>query len=124
VGGIVGGVVAVVLLLAVVAALLIWRFKRADKAENNDVALKPANHYIPHAADFKVEEGPRYDSLSTGEAGATLPINDRGQPFRFCASQTQVDGRGIESVALIGAVGSFVKDWQRVLFGASRGVGD
>ncbi len=86
VGGIVGGVVAVVLLLAVVAALLIWRFKRADKAENNDVALKPANHYIPHAADFKVEEGPRYDSLSTGEAGATLPINDRGRGCEAAAS--------------------------------------
>jgi hypothetical protein len=74
VGGIVGGVVAVVLLLGVVAGLLLWRLKRADKPETSDVALKPATHYIPHAADFKVEEGPRYDSLSTDEASATLPV--------------------------------------------------
>jgi hypothetical protein len=73
VGGIVGGLVAAVLLLAIVAGLL----KRAGKPENGDVALKPADHYIPHAADFKVEEGPRYDSLSTHEAAATLPV-DRG----------------------------------------------
>jgi hypothetical protein len=82
VGGIVGGVVAVVLLLAVVAGLLLWRLKRAGKPGNSDVALKPANHYIPHAADFKVEEGPRYDSLSTDEAGTTLPADDRRRGYK------------------------------------------
>jgi hypothetical protein len=81
VGGIVGGVVAVVLLLAVVAGLLLWRLKRAGKPENSDVALKPANHNIPHAAEFKVEEGPRYDSLSTDEAGMTLPADDRRRGY-------------------------------------------
>jgi hypothetical protein len=88
VGGIVGGVVAVVLLLAVVAGLLLWRLKRAGKPGNSDVALKPANHYIPHATDFKVEEGPRYDSLSTDEAGTTMPVDERDRRYEAAAPAT------------------------------------
>jgi hypothetical protein len=90
VGGIVGGVVAVVLLLAVVAGLLLWRLKRAGKPGNSDVALKPANHYIPHATDFKVEEGPRYDSLSTDEAGTTVPVDDRDRRYEAAAPATSL----------------------------------
>jgi serine/threonine protein kinase len=63
-GGAVGGSVAAVLLLGGVAAFLLWRLRRAKRPRIDDDALRPDDRYMAHAAEFKVEEGPRYESLS------------------------------------------------------------
>jgi hypothetical protein len=90
IGGAVGAVVASVLLLGGIAACLLWRLKRAKKSRIDDIALQPDGRYMAHAADYKIEEGPRYDSLSTDEAGTTLPVDELDRGYEAAAPATSL----------------------------------
>jgi hypothetical protein len=73
VGGIVGGVLAVLLLLGI-ASFILLRGRR-QRGSKDGFAREPNNRYVAHAADFKVEEGPNYHSSSREEATIQSPAN-------------------------------------------------
>jgi hypothetical protein len=65
----IAGVASVLLVGCIaVAAFLLWRLKRVKKSRVDDVALQPDGDYIEHAAEFKFEEGPHYESMPSAEA--------------------------------------------------------